>query len=83
MPDEDDVVQVLLLDQVHDVVDVGRQVGLWRGEVGALAHAGETPWFVLIESGAGDCCERFVLRSEPGVCPTTRVKARLKAASDW
>ncbi|OIQ84588.1 hypothetical protein GALL_335730 [mine drainage metagenome] len=31
--------QVLLLDQVHDVVDVGRQVGLGRGEVGALAHA--------------------------------------------
>ena len=39
MADEHDVVQVLLLEQVHDVIDVGRQVGLGRGEVGALAQA--------------------------------------------
>ncbi len=39
MADEDDVVQVALLKQAHDVVDVGRQVGVGRGEVGTFAHA--------------------------------------------
>ena len=39
--DQDDVVQVLSLDQVDDVGDVGVQVDLGRGLVGAVPQPGE------------------------------------------
>src|SRR5690606_11146516 len=68
VPHEDAVAEVLLLEQGDDVVDVGRQIGLGGGEVGAFAHAREVDGVDGVAALLQCVCDRA---PDPGAEPET------------
>ncbi len=52
MPDEDYVIEILVVEQVHDIGDVGIQIDVPAGEVHALAQAGQRDRIDVVTEGS-------------------------------